>query len=58
MGSEKDGAHQRSHEAGLTMFSSAETVNNPHEAIHVRKAGGKTYGSPHRSYRYLRPQTF
>ena len=40
------------------MAFSAEAVNNPHEAIHIREVGGKTYGSPHGSYCCLGPKTF
>jgi hypothetical protein len=40
------------------MVFSAETVNNPYEAIYIREVRGKTYRSPHGSYRYVRPQAF
>ena len=51
-------AHQRRHEAGLTMVFSAEAVNNPYEAIYIRDVGGQTYRSSDSSYRDVRPQAF
>lgn len=40
------------------MVFSAEAVNNPYETIYIREVGGQTYGSPHGTYRYVRPQAF